>query len=88
MRRYRTAGNWTTVDTRPITAYCDGPLIATLIIEVSDAVDTKHGDVYTDGFRRATVKVGSSKRSKSFVGETAYNDCERWLNDIVWEVAR
>ena len=86
--RYKTSGNWKVVDTRQITEYCNGPVVVTITFEVSDAIDTKYGSVHTNGYRRATVKAGSVKKSKSFVGEMAWNDCERWAHDIVWQVSR
>lgn len=57
--------------------------------DTATLTDTRGGYTYPHGARRVTVKMrGGKKRTRTFIGETAYNDAKRWADDVVWGLRR
>lgn len=57
--------------------------------EVADLHDTVCDTVYRHGAYRVTIDGPSPKpRGKTFVGETAWSDAERYANDVYWGLRR
>jgi hypothetical protein len=87
-KRYKAENNWTVVDDYDWHTW-DGDTAATVTVEVADLTDKRTGDRYSNGARKATVKVvGRGMRTKMFCGEMAYHECVSWLNQVESEVVR
>lgn len=75
--RYKVTGSWSPAYNQPY---------APFIIEEADIVDTRNGQVYTDGAMRVTVDGKPAKRGKGgtvpFFGECAWMDAERLASDL------
>lgn len=75
--RYKATGGWTIQEEW-----------SQVMIETSDALDTKTGTVYRDGAYRVLVD-GKPIRGKGgtvpFFGEMAWADAQRLVDDLWWE---
>jgi hypothetical protein len=85
--RYEINGNWREAQRREVEPWRNfGATPITLVVEVADLRDTQGGHVYTDGAYRVR-KVGKGEnlatrfRAKTFKGETAWSDAERYFGD-------
>lgn len=50
--------------------------------------DTRDGHLYRDGAERVTVRGVAGFRTRTFKGETAWSDAERYANDALWAARR
>ena len=85
MRRYTTAGDWQTIATETLNYYTDTVSVKT---EEATAVDTKTGSRHRGGAIRVTLSVRSTRKTKTFIGETANHDARRWVSDTANKVTR
>lgn len=74
MSRYKVKGDWAT----------DTVLSDHVKIEVSTLIDTRNGQEYRDGAHRVVVKNVEGYRTKTFKGESAWCNAERYANDAEW----
>lgn len=77
--RYTIEGPWRRVTTIEITTGFDPTRLG--YIERADLKDTRTGDTFTDGARRV-VSLVEGFRTKTFKGETAWNDAQRYADDL------
>jgi hypothetical protein len=76
--RYEATGTWETTWQVSVRG-------ATIIIEVRDLRDTRSGTVYRDGCHRVRITraeaLPGQPRSKTFKGESAWCNAERYAED-------
>jgi hypothetical protein len=75
-QRYKVEGEWSTTAEIHHGAH-------TIVIECADARDTKNNDIFPEGYYRvrSTGARIEGFRGKSFVGETAWSDAQRYARD-------
>lgn len=77
--RYAVANDWTPRFGVPA-EYND-----LLIIEEATLIDTRTGDRFTDGAQRVRMlKSVEGFKTKTFKGEMAWSDADRYANDVYW----
>ncbi len=83
-KRYQIIGPWREVSTTPAEGV---DLQWDVIVEQADVVDTPTGTTYTGGAYRVRVEGPSPKpRTKTFIGESAWNNSARHADDITFEL--
>jgi hypothetical protein len=85
-KRYQALNDWETVRDETLTNYY-GDELARVRVELATLHDTRTGDRYRDGARRVTVTSKGIKRTRTFIGESAYHLARNWTDETVREVA-
>jgi hypothetical protein len=79
MSRYLGHGEWEERDRRTYTD--DDGATATIVVEQRDLLDTRHNHIYRGGTYRVTLAGIPGWRTKTFHGESAWSNAERYAND-------
>lgn len=87
-RRYKVEANWHGKVSDTVRDWLRDE-VATVTREYATLTDTRTGDRFDRGAIRFTVTAkGGFRKSKTFIGETAWSDGERWANDEVNAASR
>lgn len=88
-KRYQIIGPWREVSTTPVERYDSDEDQWDVIVEQADAHDTRTNTTYTGGAYRVRTEGPSPKpRTKTFIGESAWNNSARHAEDVASELCR
>jgi hypothetical protein len=89
--RYTTPGPWTTISRTNVNGYY-GTRVGAVQIETGPLIDTKcNNQRYEEGAHRVTITkrpegVAVWPRGKTFKGETAWSQAERYRDDCIQDL--
>lgn len=89
MNRYKPVGNWREAPTEHCaTWYGDVKYLRHVRLQISDVREV-NGAIWHDGAHKVIITGPPGRpRSKTFIGETAWSDAERYIGDAVSWFAR
>jgi len=88
-KRYQTEGAWIQVKGVSVFPYRGGDAFGRVVTYTADLLDTKTGHIYYNGSYRVSVLGPAGRpRGRTFKGETAWSDAERYAIDAVHTLER